>query len=129
MNSINILVGDARHLPFPDGYFHTVVTSPPYWGLRDYGLKPGVWGAAECEHEWSSIVKPASSGGKHGSRLGGGTDTQYGSATHEAHTSAFCRLCNAWFGAMGFELTPELYVQHLVEIFREVKRTLRDDGT
>ena len=72
MSSIDILVGDARHLPFPDGYFHTVVTSPPYWGLRDYGLGPD---------------------------------------------------------SLGFEFTPELYVQRLVEIFREVKRTLRDDGT
>jgi DNA modification methylase len=72
MSNIDILVGDAQHLPFPDGYFHCVVTSPPYWGLRDYGL---------------------------------GADS------------------------LGLESTPELYVQHLVEIFREVKRTLRDDGT
>ena len=72
MSSIDILVGDARHLPFPDGYFHTVVTSPPYWGLRDYGLGPD---------------------------------------------------------SLGMEPTPELYVQNLVGILREVKRTLRDDGT
>jgi DNA modification methylase len=34
-----------------------------------------------------------------------------------------------WIGAYGLETTPELYVQHTVEVFREVRRVLRDDGT
>ena len=29
---------DARHLPIPDSSVDCVVTSPPYWGLRDYGI-------------------------------------------------------------------------------------------
>jgi DNA modification methylase len=32
-------------------------------------------------------------------------------------------------GQIGLEKTPEEYVQHLVEVFREVRRVLRDDGT
>ncbi len=32
-----IIRGDARHLPLRDGCVNCVVTSPPYWGLRDYG--------------------------------------------------------------------------------------------
>lgn len=32
------LIGDARALPLADGVVQTVVTSPPYWGLRDYGI-------------------------------------------------------------------------------------------
>lgn len=50
---------------------HCCVTSPPYWGLRDYGV----------------------------------------------------------FGQIGLEKTPEEYVAKMVEVFREVKRVLRDDGT
>lgn len=50
---------------------HTVVTSPPYFGLRDYG--------------------------------------------HD--------------GQIGLELTPDEFVVALVEVFREVRRVLRDDGT
>jgi len=42
---------------------------------------------------------------------------------------AFCLHCSAWRGSLGLEPTPDLYVQHLVEIFRDVKRVLRDDGT
>ena len=71
--SITILKGDCRELlrTLPAGSAHTCVTSPPYWGLRDYGHK----------------------------------------------------------GQLGLETTPEEYVQNMVEVFREVKRVLRDDGT
>ena len=55
----------------PDKSVNTCITSPPYYGLRDYG----------CD------------------------------------------------GQIGLEETPESYVQKMVEVFREVKRVLRDDGT
>jgi DNA modification methylase len=42
---------------------------------------------------------------------------------------AFCARCNAWRGALGLEPDPALYVAHLVEVFRAVRRVLRDDGT
>jgi DNA modification methylase len=54
-----------------DASIHCCVTSPPYWGLRDYG--------------------------------------------HD--------------GQIGLEATPEAYVARMVEVFREVRRVLRDDGT
>ena len=38
----------ARELPLPDDSVHCVVTSPPYWGLRDYGLGQWQGGDAEC---------------------------------------------------------------------------------
>ena len=39
-NQVQLMVGDARALlpQLPDGHFRTCVTSPPYWGLRDYGI-------------------------------------------------------------------------------------------
>ena len=55
----------------PDEHIQCVVTSPPYWGLRDYGVE----------------------------------------------------------GQLGLESTPEEYVTKMVEVFREVKRVLRKDGT
>jgi DNA modification methylase len=68
-----VLCGDALEMlrTLEDGIAQTCVTSPPYWGLRDYGVK----------------------------------------------------------GQLGLEKTPEEYVSKLVEIFREVKRVLKDDGT
>ena len=35
---------------------------------------------------------------------------------------------DGWRGALGLEPAPELFVQHLVEVFREVRRVLRSDG-
>jgi len=55
----------------PEQSVHCVITSPPYWGLRDYGVP----------------------------------------------------------GQIGLEPTPEEYVAKMVEVFREVRRVLRDDGT
>ncbi len=43
-------------------------------------------------------------------------------------TETFCKKCGAWYGQLGLEPTPELYVEHLIEIFREVKRVLKPHG-
>jgi SAM-dependent methyltransferase len=61
--------GDARHLPLPDETVDLVVTSPPYFGLRDYGSDqqigaeptPQEFIAAliECTRELTRVLKPA----------------------------------------------------------------------
>lgn len=56
---------------WPDAFVQTVVTSPPYWGLRNYGVA----------------------------------------------------------GQIGLEMSPEEYVAKMVEVFREARRVIRDDGT
>ena len=71
--SARIIVADvsAGLASLPDGSAQCVVTSPPYWGLRDYGIA----------------------------------------------------------GQIGLEETPDLYLDRIVEVFREVRRVLRPDGT
>jgi len=71
--SVSILIGDVRDRlrELPDNSVHCVVTSPPYFGLRDYGMP----------------------------------------------------------GQIGLEDTPQAFVATMVEVFREVRRALRDDGT
>ena len=46
---------DARELPLADKSVHCAVTSPPYWGLRDYGLGNWTGGNAECEHKLRTV--------------------------------------------------------------------------
>jgi hypothetical protein len=37
----------------PDAYAHMVLTSPPFWGLRDYKTEAIVWGGKPgCRHAW-----------------------------------------------------------------------------
>lgn len=39
-----LIRADARAIPLANETVHCVVTSPPYWGLRDYGLGPACIG-------------------------------------------------------------------------------------
>ena len=113
----------------PDGVIHCVVTSPPYWGLRDYKAPAVVWGGEPgCEHVWGAELPRAIEGG--GNR---GVPKEWQRPSREHHTGGtsgqFCGRCGGWKGQLGLEPTPELYCQHIVEVCREVKRVLRDDGT
>jgi DNA modification methylase len=80
--SFSILEGHAltRLRELPDGIVNCVVTSPPYYGLRDYKTSDESWG-------------------------------------------------DGWNGELGQEPTPDQYVSHLVDIFREVRRVLHETGT
>jgi DNA modification methylase len=116
----------------PDNWAQTCVTSPPYWGLRDYGLRPAVWGGDRgCRHAWGQTQRgrradllPASATSSL-ARLG--TDARQGQAG--LYGGRFCRRCDAWRGCLGLEPTPELYLEHLLAVLTEVHRVLRDDGT
>ncbi len=124
-----VLEGNVRKVleDFPDNYFHCAVTSPPYYGLRNYGTDGQVWGGdPNCTHDWNEYTKPCSNGiVTHEIK----TQTISGSSgTRSPQKSNFCSKCGAWKGELGLEPTPEMYVQHLVEIFRELRRVLRDDG-
>jgi len=119
-----ILQGDCRDMlrSLPAESVQCAITSPPYWGLRDYGLPPSVWGGDVHEHEWIECTRRGMNGGP--------SDKQQSNAGswHEPHIYGTCP-CGAWRGTLGLEPTPELYVAHMVEVFREVRRVLRKDGT
>ena len=98
-----------------------------------------LWGGSdECEHEWgdelpSKVVSAQrdASGGVGGGRILGtrGEQPWTAGASGTLRQGQFCRLCGCWRGSLGLEPTPELYIEHLVDIFRAVRRVLRDDGT
>ncbi len=50
-----LCVGDAQTVlsGMPSSSIDACVTSPPYWGLRDYGVPATVWGGdSSCSHVW-----------------------------------------------------------------------------
>jgi DNA modification methylase len=121
----------------PDESVHCVVTSPPYWGLRDYGLEPLIWGGdPACGHEWGDELKEHL--GDSNRDVSGGFSNPLGTRGNQpsaramdtvASRGAFCSRCQAWRGSLGLEPDPTSYVQHMAEVFREVRRVLRRDGT
>ena len=123
-----ITQGDCLDLTkkLPDASINCTITSPPYWGLRDYSTGGKVWGGDEsCEHEWNTVKKKWHSDRGNSKRKEVFDD----SFQVEGTPSSFCVKCEAWRGELGLEPTFELYLEHLWEIFDEVKRVLRDDGT
>ena len=109
----------------PEGSVSCVVTSPPYWSLRKYDAPNVIWdGDESCEHEWGkSIIMRSPSGSLNGSTLGGEPPGQ-----HNRPRSSFCSRCGAWLGQFGREPTPEMYVEHTIDVLRAIRRVLRDDG-
>ncbi len=140
-NPIRILVGDclSRLKEIPDKSVRCCVTSPPYWGLRDYGIPGRIWDADEsCEHEWGNAIVTNSTNHVGKARWnhavnGRGeeqpAEKRVGMLRPSIEQGQFCQKCGAWFGVLGLEPTPELFVQHIVIVFREVRRVLTDDGT
>lgn len=142
MNVTSTLIhSSAARIDLPERSVQCVVTSPPYFSQRKYaGEQQDVWGGQDdCEHRWVDISVPGRSGGWDKSTLGtlsgGHSNTSgarrralVGSTIKAPIGSAFCADCDAWRGSLGNEPTPDLYVEHLVTVFREVRRVLRDDG-
>jgi len=127
---IKILHGNCldRLKDLEDQSINTYITSPPYWGLRDYGTAEWEGGDSECDHLGPPLTV------RHGfneryfdkkSKTGNKQD-----ALREIFKNQ-CGKCGAVRkdSQLGLEETPEAFVENLVEVFREVKRVLRDDGT
>ena len=128
MNKVRyeVLVGDNRETikSLPDQSVNTVVTSPPYFGLRDYGTATWEGGSADCNHMRDSKVGDSTSTGHKGM-------DDKGHAVGDAIYKDVCKKCGAVRkdSQIGLEETPEDYVQTMVELFREIRRVLRNDGT
>ena len=130
---LKILTGDCLAIlpTLPAQSVQCCITSPPYWGLRDYGTAEWEGGSEECNH-----LNPATSGF---SRRHGG-ETRDANGFHGSPNSELkspnpyrkvCSKCGARRidSQIGLESTPEEYLAKMVAVFREVWRVLRDDGT
>ena len=120
-----ILFGDCREtLKKFDEKARVCVTSPPYYGLRDYGTATWIGGDPNCNHRRDTKVKPENciTGHKnHDTMLGVG----------DAIYKSVCEKCGAirQDSQIGLEETPEEYVKEMVKVFRLVRDNLTDDGT
>src|SRR5436309_7778609 len=93
------------------------VTSPPYWGLRDYGTATWEGGNTECDHKRFNAYPTG---------LNGSCDAQ----DNGKFFKDLCPKCgaNRIDSQLGLEESPEIYITRMVAVFREVWRVLKDDG-
>ena len=144
---VTVYLGDAREVmaDLPTESIDCVVSSPPYWGLRDFGVSPTVWGGEPgCRHRWGTLLRERrgdllpSDLTTRSARVGL-TDRQDEAATNPGvpakpaswggNGGRMCANCGAWLGGLGLEPSPSLFVAHLVEVFRGVRRLLKPTGT
>lgn len=102
----------------PDNSIDCCVTSPPYYGLRDYGTATWTGGDPSCHHsarEEAGFEKWKQS-------------TNKGNSKPPKH---ICPKCGAVRidNQIGLDDTPETYIQRLVEVFTEIYRILKPEGT
>jgi len=99
----------------------TCVTSPPYYGLRDYGTGKWTGGDENCSHKRDSKYSDKTITG-HANK-----DLTVGDAIYKS----VCHKCGAVREdkQLGLEETPEEYIKSMVEVFRCVWNVLADDGT
>jgi DNA modification methylase len=145
--AVKVLTGDCRTIlpTLPEKSVHCCVTSPPYFGLRDYGTATWEGGDAGCDHMHRT-------GGTASSTLGeaSGGHAMSDEARVQSTTRSFvpyrdrCGRCGAVRvdKQLGLEPIPDClawargeppcdacYVCALRTVFAAVKRVLRDDGT
>ena len=99
----------------------TCITSPPYYGLRDYGTGKWIGGDENCSHKRDSKYSDKTITG-HANK-----DLTVGDAIYKS----VCPKCGAVREdrQLGLEETPEEYIKAMVEVFRCVWDVLEDDGT
>ena len=99
----------------------TCVTSPPYYGLRDYGTGKWIGGDETCSHKRDSKYSDKTITGHANKELTVG----------DAIYKSVCPKCGAVREdrQLGLEETPEEYIKAMVEVFRCVWDVLEDDGT
>ncbi len=121
--AVTCIEGDCREVlrGMADGSVHCCITSPPYWGQRDYGTATWIGGDAECSHF----------------KLMGGTSSQGLGKSPEASAAnverssvpfrTMCGHCGAVREDAGIGMEPTLdeYVANLVGVFRDVRSTWR----
>jgi DNA modification methylase len=109
----------------PDCSVDCCITSPPYWGLRDYGTAEWEGGNPDCEHRENRQPRNNRPLGVFHS------GSNENNASREPNKRDVCNLCGAVRKdkQLGLEKTPEEYVSNMVNLFREVRRVLKDDGT
>ncbi len=115
----------------PDESVDMQITSPPYWGLRDYGEgTETIWdGKKNCKHDFKIKKRKLHSGSTKKDWVKDMSRGIRKTAGEWETSDGFCNKCGAWKGQLGLEPTFDLYIKHLADVFDKVMRVLKKEGT
>lgn len=130
--AVTLYQGDALDVLrcLPDESVHCVVTSPPYYGLRDYGTAQWVGGDSECDHKQRQLVSNRSTLRLDGREHLGPYDGEKAVGEGMPYRDT-CGKCGAQRvdDQLGLEPILDAYLDRLCSVFDELRRVLRSDGT
>jgi len=127
-----IIEGDCLDVlrSMPDESVQCCVTSPPYFGLRDYGTATWEGGDAACEHKGPPRMSDKT-GLSHPELKSREQILAEPSRLVATPFRSECPKCGAVRvdAQIGLEATPAEFVAKMVDVFEEVRRVLKKDGT
>lgn len=125
-------VGDALVMSrkLPSNSVDLIITSPPYFAVRDYGIYTIIGGDPQCTHEW--LVSHSSNRNNRSVKFGQGfTCHQCGARKEQLGLeSIFDCMILFWNGQIDKNDFPcgKCYLCKMVQIFRELHRVLKPTG-
>tara|TARA_R100001440_G_scaffold55185_1_gene75017 strand:- start:18 stop:1094 length:1077 start_codon:yes stop_codon:yes gene_type:complete len=126
MSKIKILQGNCidKIKELEGNSIDCVVTSPPYWGLRDYGTGTWIGGDKNCPHKRLTKISKDTKTGHAGM-------FKKGNVVGDAIYKNYCPECGAKRKdeQLGLEETYQEHIQNIVELFRAIKPKLKDSAT
>jgi len=113
----------------PDESVDCIVTSPPYYSLRDYSDNTNIiWdGDPNCDHVWGEEIFQKVRGSAQGKTSQVGERVKKASGVGFKR-GQFCLKCGAWYGQLGLEPNLDLYLVHMWQITDELFRILKKTG-
>lgn len=126
MDKIKILHGNVfdKVKELNDNSIDCVVTSPPYWGLRDYGTGTWIGGDKNCPHKRLTKISKDTKTGHAGM-------FKKGNVVGDAIYKKYCPECGAKRKdeQLGLEETYQEHIKNIVNLFEEIKPKLKESAT
>ncbi len=128
-----IEIGDCRDIikKYTDNFFSCLVTSPPYYRMRDYHTTPLIYGSKkDCNHQWVEKIHKCEGGtATESTTVGANMNDEENNRGGEGVKYWLCSQCSAFKGELGWEETPEMFCRDLIEVFETIRPKIKENGS
>lgn len=125
-------IGDCREVikKYSDNFFDCLVTSPPYYRMRNYNTPPLIYGGKpDCNHQWiEKIQKPDGGPATEATIVGANKEDEANNKGGEGIKYWVCP-CGSFKGEIGWEPTSEMFIRDLIEVFETIRPKIKETGS